>query len=71
MANIFHARNPRGATGMDTGVPCSEAVIVQDVWHARERINRLLSKRHPQHRSAERDLKQVFSRLVSKVMAKQ
>lgn len=41
-----------------------ETVVVQDVWHARQRIGVLLNRNHPDYFSALTDLKVVFARYV-------
>ena len=47
-------------------IPLPEAeqpMVIQDLWHARERIAKQLKKAHPDYRRALSSLKAVFARL--------
>lgn len=67
-ASIIDARNPPGQARMDPTV--IKTVIMNDIWHARMRVERLLLKNHPQYKAAVSEWRAIFSRLVSEDAAK-
>jgi hypothetical protein len=64
---IYDVRNQAGQERLDPQGVDGAVKVFQDNWHARERIIKLLPSSHPQHKEASIKLRQVFSRLVSKV----
>ena len=50
---------------MDDLIPEDDFDVIQDIWHAQQRIIRLLARQHPDHYSAVTTFKNIFSRILS------